>query len=367
MSDSARYTCSSNYSNGSTSNRSESSTEEADDTNIPRSSPPQKVRIRGNRKISPTPSLAASSDYVDYVDKTKESAEATPSTKVAPEATQAPSPATATPLQPAPTHKPCRPTHNTPATNESTTYKAKSLSRPPTTRTSRDATKMTHRQLDEVHTLHDRFHRASLRFGRTTETQINRHHNKVTLTEASNVRPSNKTKRDHHPYNHSHTRLHPAGAHPASHTTVAKHHTHKKYRRTAHPRLGNSRSRNEQTLAVKIEPAAKTVASLQPSTEEQQNRTFPTPFIALNLPMLDGNLVIYNGTIVTIHDNVCSLFTDFRYDSEWRICIGTLRNTAFLGKLSDDARVITWNNGNTWIRQEPSTPNESLATQHGPA
>ena len=137
MSDSVHYTRSSECSQSSTSNRSES--------------PLRKVRIRGNRKTSPTPSLAASSDYVDYVDKTKESAEATPSTKVAPEATQAPSPATATPLEPAPTHKPCRPTHNTPATNESTTYKAKSLSRPPTTRTSRDATKMTHRQLDEVH------------------------------------------------------------------------------------------------------------------------------------------------------------------------------------------------------------------------
>ena len=42
------------------------------------------------------------------------------------------------------------------------------------------------------------------------------------------------------------------------------------------------------------------------------------------------------------------------------MCIGTLGNTAFLRKLSDDARVITWNNGNTWIRQEPSTPSDSL-------
>ena len=71
-------------------------------------------------KTSPTPSLAASSDYVGYVDKTKDSAE-----EVVLEATQAPSPETATPLQPALTHKPRRPTHNTPANNESTTYKSK--------------------------------------------------------------------------------------------------------------------------------------------------------------------------------------------------------------------------------------------------
>ena len=154
MSDSARYTCSSNYSKSNTSNRSES--------------PSQEVRIRGNRKTSPTPSLADSSVYVDYVDEPKESFKETSSTKAAPEATRALSPEKETPLQPTHTHKPCRPTHNTPATNESTTYNAKPLSRPPTTRTSRDATKMTHRQLDEVHTLHDRFHRASLRFGRNT-------------------------------------------------------------------------------------------------------------------------------------------------------------------------------------------------------
>ena len=159
MSDGARYTCSSNYSKSSTSNRSESLLQE--------------VRIRGSRKTSPTPSLAASSDYVDYVDETKESVKEISTTKAAPAATQALPPEKATPLQPTPTHKPWRPTHNTPATNESTTYKAKSRSRPPTTRTPRDATKMTHRPLDEVHTLHDRFHRASLRFGRTTDTQIN--------------------------------------------------------------------------------------------------------------------------------------------------------------------------------------------------
>ena len=296
------------------------------------------------------------------MDEPKESFKETSSTKAAPEATRALSPEKETPLQPTHTHKPWRPTHNTPATNESTTYKAKSLSRPPTTRTSRDATKMTHRQLDEVHTLHDRFHRASLRFGRNTETQINRHHNTVTLTEASSVRSSNRAKRDHHFHNHSHTRLHPAGAHPASHTTVAKHHTHKKYRRTAHPRLGNSRPRNEQTPAANIEPAGETVACIPPSTKEQQNMTFPTLFIALNLPTLDGNWIIYNGTIVTIHNNVCPLFTNFRYDSDWRICIGILRNTAFLGRLSNDARVITWNNGNTRIKQESRTPNEDPAT-----
>ena len=96
------------------------------------------------------------------------------------------------------------------------------------------------------------------------------------------------------------------------------------------------------------------------------NTLVPPLFIAPNLPTLDGNWIIYNGTIVTIHNNACPLFTDFRYDSEWRICIGILRNTAFLGKLSNDARVITWNNGNTWIRQESRTPNEDLATHMAP-
>ena len=96
--------------------------------------------------------------------------------------------------------------------------------------------------------------------------------------------------------------------------------------------------------------------------ECRTNTLFPPLLIAPTPPTLDGNLIIYNGTIVTIHDNICPLFTDFRYDSEWRMCIGTLGNTAFLGKLSDDARVITWNNGNRGIRQEPSTPYESLAT-----
>ena len=97
------------------------------------------------------------------------------------------------------------------------------------------------------------------------------------------------------------------------------------------------------------------------TVESRINTLFQQLFIAPNLPTLDGNLIIYNGTIVTIHNNACPLFTDFRYDSEWRICIGILRNTAFLGKLSNDARVITWNNGNTWIRQESRTPNEDPA------
>ena len=181
MSDSARYTCSSNYSDGSTSNRSESSTEEADDTNIPTGSPPQKVRIRGNRKTSPTPSLATSSDYVDYVDKTNESAEATLSTKATPEATLAPSPATATPPQPAPTHKSCRPTHNTPAINDGTTYKANSSGRSPTTldkrpTVSKVATKITRKNLNEVRAHHDKLHRIQQRYEQTVETTPSKLH-----------------------------------------------------------------------------------------------------------------------------------------------------------------------------------------------
>ena len=63
-------------------------------------------------------------------------------------------------------------------------------------------------------------------------------------------------------------------------------------------------------------------------------------------------MIIYNGAIVTIHNDACTLFTEFRYDPEWLICTGILRGIAFLGMLSNDARVIVWNNGNTWIRQE---------------
>ena len=46
---------------------------------------PPVVRIRGNRKVSPTPSMATSSDYVD---KTKEEVEAPPTAKAAPEASK---------------------------------------------------------------------------------------------------------------------------------------------------------------------------------------------------------------------------------------------------------------------------------------
>ena len=131
MSDSARYTRTSNYSDGSVSSRSQSSTEEADDSGIPESSPPPRTRNRRNRKNSPTPPLATISDYGD---KTKEGANAPPTAKAASEATPVPAPATATPTQPALTHNSSRrSTRNTPATNVGSTCKAKSPSRPLTT------------------------------------------------------------------------------------------------------------------------------------------------------------------------------------------------------------------------------------------
>ena len=99
--------------------------------------------------------------------------------------------------------------------------------------------------------------------------------------------------------------------------------------------------------------------------ECRTNTLFPPLLIAPTPPTLDGNWIIYNGTIVNIHDSICPIFANFRYDSEWRFCIGTLGNAAFLGQLSDDARVITWNNGNTWIRQEHNIPNDSLVAYVG--
>ena len=143
MSDSAHYTRSSKYSKSSTSNTSES--------------PPQKVRIRGNKKISPTPTLATSSDYEDHGNKTKECCEQTaetthsklhkgnssesdkevaddtnllkeagterfPNTRTPLAATLVPSPATATSPQPLPIYKSPRFTQNTPTTNVVSTH-----------------------------------------------------------------------------------------------------------------------------------------------------------------------------------------------------------------------------------------------------
>ena len=99
--------------------------------------------------------------------------------------------------------------------------------------------------------------------------------------------------------------------------------------------------------------------------ECKTNALFPPLLTAPSPPTLNGNWIIYNGTIVYIHDSICPIFANFRYDSDWRCCIGTLGNAVFLGQLSDDARVITWNNGNTWIRQEPSIPNDSLVAYVG--
>ena len=144
MSDSVHYTCSSGQSI--TSNKSESP-------------PPQKVRIRGNRKTSPTPTLATSSDYEDHGNKTKErceqQAETTHSkfhkgsssesdkestddinllkeagterflnTRTSHAATLVPSPATATSPQPLRIYNSTRFTQNTPTTNVVSTHKA---------------------------------------------------------------------------------------------------------------------------------------------------------------------------------------------------------------------------------------------------
>ena len=99
--------------------------------------------------------------------------------------------------------------------------------------------------------------------------------------------------------------------------------------------------------------------------ECRTNALFPPLLTAPSPPTLNGNWIVYIGTIVYIHDSICPIFANFRYDSDWRCCIGTLGNAVFLGQLSDDARVITWNNGNTWIRQEPSIPNDSLVAYVG--
>ena len=102
------------------------------------------------------------------------------------------------------------------------------------------------------------------------------------------------------------------------------------------------------------------------NTTECMTNELPAPLtMALSLPIFNGNWSTYNGIIVNIYDSTCPIFRTFRYDLEWRCCIGTLENTSFIGQLIDDARVILWNNCNTWIKQEARIPNDSLVAYIG--
>ena len=180
MSVSACYTRSSDYSDGSLSSRSHSSTEEADDNGTPESSPPPRNRNRGKQKNSPT-SLSAT--ISDHGDKTEKVVNAFLTAKATSVATLMLASATATPTQPARTHNfSCRPTRNTPATNVGSTHKTTTpnlpLAIPGKKPTAPDIeTKITRVNLDVVHTLRDKLHRTQQRYEQTIENAPNKPRN----------------------------------------------------------------------------------------------------------------------------------------------------------------------------------------------
>ena len=153
--------------------------------------------------------------------------------------------------------------------------------------------------------------------------------------------------------------------HTLRHCLFAHHGQHGRTAHTYH-NPGTLEPRINLTPAVNIEPA-EVMAPYKPHLMERQRTTtlhsditecrinalLPPLLIAPSPPTFNGNWSTYNGTIVNIHDSTCPIFRTFRYDLEWKCCIGTLENTSFIGQLSDDARVILWNNGNTWINKKP--------------
>ena len=146
-----------------------------------------------------------------------------------------------------------------------------------------------------------------------------------------------------------HNRKHPAGAHPipwqGSRSST-----------TAQPALGPKWAyapmhEKEEPKEAPPDPEIHFVVEKQTNTHTHTHRSDTSELtMALSPPSFKGKWSTSNKTFVIITNNTCEIFRSFTCNPHWRACIGSLGTKMFIGKLSDDGRVIHWDNGNTWIK-----------------
>ena len=179
------------------------------------------------------------------------------------------------------------------------------------------------------------------------KTHRKTHGNTVTLTHASTWRP--------HSPSSSHTKIaltknsrkHPAGAPP---NPLAR----KPLKITIAPPTPPPQPTYVLPEGKHVEAAldfeSHLVVAHQPLADS-------TNLIVQNLPLgpcdLNGRWSTSANTIATINNNTCENFQSFSCNPNWRACFGKLGAHLYIGTLSDDGRVIRWDNGNTWIRLDP--------------
>ena len=212
---------------------------------------------------------------------------------------------------------------------------------PPTTTESADSECSNKRRRLRKRTRHRKKRHHRIETHREDDSTSNRdsrntHGNTVHLTHASTWRPHSP------PLGHT-KRKHAAGALPDPHTKKpskttteppAPHQTH----------LPLDDKDKQVDTAFALEPHL--IATHQPLADSSS--------LIVQLPLcpcdFNGNWSTSSYTTATITRNTCDLFQSFACTPNWRTCFGELGTRLYVGKLSDDGRVIRWSNGNTWIR-----------------
>ena len=168
------------------------------------------------------------------------------------------------------------------------------------------------------------------------KTHRKTHGNTVHLTHASTWRPHSPPP--------SHTkRKHPAGAPPNPQAKKPLKITNAPP--TPHQTHLPSEDKDKQAEAT-LDFESHLIATHQPLADSSN--------LIVQLPLspcdFNGSWSTSSYTTATITSNTCELFQSFICTPNWRTCFGELGTCLYVGTLSDDGRVIRWNNGNTWIR-----------------
>ena len=166
--------------------------------------------------------------------------------------------------------------------------------------------------------------------------------NTVTLINASTWLPQSPSPAHTEITLTKYNRKHPAGAHPNPpakrlRTITAQPASHPKW--TYAPPI----EKEEQEEAT-LDPEIHFVVVQQTNADSGNTTVQNMPLSPLNF---NGRWSTSAKTIVTIINNTCEIFQSFACNPNWRSCFGRLGTRMLIGSLSDDGRVIHWDNGNT--------------------